>query len=91
MFAPTDAAFAALPAGTLDDLLKPQNREKLTAILTYHVVPGRMPAARVAAMDSATTVQGDVLDIRLPATRSPWAAPASPPPTWKPATASSTS
>ncbi|MCR6686172.1 fasciclin domain-containing protein [Pseudoxanthomonas sp.] len=64
VFAPTDAAFAALPAGTLDDLLKPQNREKLTAILTYHVVPGRMPAARVAAMDSATTVQGDVLDIQ---------------------------
>lgn len=42
VFAPTDAAFAALPAGTVEDLLKPENKDKLTAILTYHVVPGKV-------------------------------------------------
>jgi uncharacterized surface protein with fasciclin (FAS1) repeats len=64
VFAPTDAAFAALPAGTLDSLLKPENREKLVAILTYHVVPGRVTAAQVAGMESAKTVQGGALAIR---------------------------
>ncbi|WP_132999565.1 fasciclin domain-containing protein [Luteimonas arsenica] len=64
VFAPTDAAFAALPAGTVDELLKPENKDKLVAILTYHVVPGSYPAARVAAMDTATTVNGDSVDIR---------------------------
>jgi len=64
VFAPTDAAFAALPAGTLDTLLKPENRAKLVAILTYHVVPGRVTAAQVSGMDSATTVQGSAIDIR---------------------------
>jgi len=63
VFAPTDAAFAALPAGTLEDLLKPENRKKLVAILTYHVVPGRVTAAQVAGMESATTVQGGKLMI----------------------------
>src|SRR5687768_3070218 len=45
VFAPTDEAFAKLPKGTVDDLLKPENRAKLTAILTYHVVPGKVTAA----------------------------------------------
>jgi uncharacterized surface protein with fasciclin (FAS1) repeats len=64
VFAPTDAAFAALPAGTVDTLLKPENRQKLVAILTYHVVPGRVTAAQVAGMDTASTVQGSALAIR---------------------------
>ncbi|NIQ98630.1 MAG: fasciclin domain-containing protein [Gemmatimonadales bacterium] len=63
VFAPTDEAFAKLPAGTLDDLLKPENKEKLTAILTYHVVPDKMMAADVAALDSATTVNGKDITI----------------------------
>ena len=64
VFAPTDAAFAALPAGTVENLLKPENREQLVAVLTYHVVPGRFPAARVSSLDSATTVQGGKVAIR---------------------------
>lgn len=64
VFAPTDAAFAALPAGTVESLLKPENRQKLVSILTYHVVPGRVTANQVAGMDAATTVQGDPLAIR---------------------------
>ena len=64
VFAPTDTAFAALPAGTVENLLKPENRAKLVAILTYHVVPGRVTAAQVAGMDAATTVQGGALAIR---------------------------
>lgn len=63
VFAPTDAAFAALPAGTVENLLKPENKKQLIAILTYHVVPGRYPAARVASLDTATTVQGGAVDI----------------------------
>ncbi len=57
VFAPTDAAFAKLPAGTVEDLLKPENRDKLTAILKYHVVPGKVMAADVKTME-AKTVQG---------------------------------
>ncbi|TKS53230.1 fasciclin domain-containing protein [Luteimonas yindakuii] len=64
VFAPTDAAFAALPAGTVDNLLKPENKDQLVALLTYHVVQGRVPAARVATMDSATTVNGAPVGIR---------------------------
>jgi len=64
VFAPTDAAFAALPAGTVESLLKPENRAKLVAILTYHVVPGRVTAAQVAGMSTAKTVQGKPLAIR---------------------------
>jgi uncharacterized surface protein with fasciclin (FAS1) repeats len=56
VFAPTDEAFAKLPAGTLDALLK--DKAKLTAILTYHVVPGRVMAADVVKLTTATTVQG---------------------------------
>ena len=58
MFAPTDEAFAKLPAGTLDDLLKPESKDKLTSILTYHVVPGKVKAEQVVTLDSATTVNG---------------------------------
>jgi len=58
VFAPTDAAFAKLPAGTLDSLLKPENKAKLTAILTYHVVPGKVMAADVIKLKEAKTVNG---------------------------------
>ena len=57
VFAPTDAAFAKLPAGTVESLLKPENRDKLVAILTYHVISGKVLAADVKTMD-AKTVQG---------------------------------
>jgi len=57
VFAPTDEAFAKLPAGTVEDLLKPENKAKLVAILTYHVVPGKVMAADVKPMD-AKTVNG---------------------------------
>jgi uncharacterized surface protein with fasciclin (FAS1) repeats len=63
VFAPNDAAFAKLPAGTVDDLLKPENKSKLVAILTYHVVSGDVRAAQVAGMTSAKTVQGGELKI----------------------------
>ena len=62
VFAPTDAAFAKLPAGTVEDLLKPENKEKLVAILKYHVVPGKVMAADVKTMD-AKTVQGQTVEI----------------------------
>jgi len=58
VFAPTDEAFAKLPAGTVEDLLKPENKDKLTAILTYHVVPGEVMAADVVKMSEAETVNG---------------------------------
>jgi len=58
VFAPTDAAFAKLPAGTVEMLLKPENKAKLTAILTYHVVAGKVMAADVVKVKSAKTVQG---------------------------------
>jgi uncharacterized surface protein with fasciclin (FAS1) repeats len=63
VFAPTDEAFAKLPAGTLEELLKPENKAKLTAILTYHVVPGSVTAKQVAKMKSAKTVNGEMLTI----------------------------
>jgi uncharacterized surface protein with fasciclin (FAS1) repeats len=63
VFAPTNAAFAKLPAGTLDNLLRPENRAQLTAILTYHVVPGRVLAADAVKLDTATTVNGATADI----------------------------
>jgi uncharacterized surface protein with fasciclin (FAS1) repeats len=59
VFAPTDEAFAALPEGTVEDLLLPENRDQLTAILTYHVVPGRVMSADIAGQTlSAATVNG---------------------------------
>ena len=62
VFAPTDAAFAALPAGTVEDLLKPENKAKLTAILTYHVLPTEVMSSAIGAtsMDAATVVTADV-------------------------------
>lgn len=65
VFAPTDAAFAALPAGTVESLLQPENREKLAAVLTYHVVPGRLMSADVVSKKTAATVQGGVLDVTV--------------------------
>ena len=65
VFAPTNAAFAALPAATLDDLLKPENKAKLQAVLTYHVVSGKVLAADVVKLDEATTVQGSTVDITV--------------------------
>ena len=63
VFAPTDEAFAKLPAGTVADLLKPENKAKLVAILTYHVVPGNVMAAQAATLPSAKTVNGASLTI----------------------------
>lgn len=63
MFAPTDAAFAKLPAGTMENLLKPENKEKLKAILTYHVMAGKVMAADVVKLKNAKTVQGTTVDI----------------------------
>lgn len=64
VFAPTDAAFAKLPAGTVESLLKPENKEKLTQILTYHVVPGKVMAADVKGkVTEAEMVEGSTLKI----------------------------
>jgi uncharacterized surface protein with fasciclin (FAS1) repeats len=63
VFAPTDAAFAKLPAGTVEDLLKPENKAKLTAILTYHVVPGAVKAEQVTRLDEAKTVNGAMVKV----------------------------
>jgi len=64
VFAPTDEAFAKLPAGTVDDLLKPENKDKLVAVLTYHVVPGKVMAADLAGKETkAKTVQGQEVTI----------------------------
>lgn len=63
VFAPTDEAFVKLPAGTVEDLLKPENKAKLVAILTYHVVPGKVLAAQVTKMNLAKTVNGQSLTI----------------------------
>ncbi|MGO8795111.1 MAG: fasciclin domain-containing protein [Candidatus Sulfotelmatobacter sp.] len=65
VFAPTDEAFAKLPAGTVDSLLKPENKEKLKAILLYHVVAGDVTAAKVMKLSEAKTVEGQDVAIRL--------------------------
>jgi len=65
VFAPTDEAFAALPEGTVENLLKPENRDQLVAILTYHVVPGRVAAADVVKLNEAKTVQGQSVAIQV--------------------------
>jgi uncharacterized surface protein with fasciclin (FAS1) repeats len=65
VFAPTDAAFAKLPAGTVEDLLKPENKAKLVSILTYHVVSGAVSSAQVVKMTSAKTVEGQSVRISL--------------------------
>jgi uncharacterized surface protein with fasciclin (FAS1) repeats len=72
VFAPTDAAFGKLPAGTVDTLVMPENKDTLTKVLTYHVVPGRLTATVLAAriraghgMARLTTVQGEPLTARM--------------------------
>jgi uncharacterized surface protein with fasciclin (FAS1) repeats len=65
VFAPTDDAFAALPEGTLETLLLPENKQQLTDILLYHVVPGQVMAADVTALTSATTVLGKDATIKV--------------------------
>lgn len=65
VFAPTDDAFAALPAGTVDDLLKPENKDKLVAVLTYHVVPGKVMSTDLTDGMMAETVQGGEVTIDL--------------------------
>ena len=75
VFAPTNAAFAKLPAGTVDTLLRPENKAMLTSVLTYHVVPGRMTAADLMSaiqagggQASLVTVQGGTLTARMQGT-----------------------
>lgn len=63
VFAPTDAAFAALPEGTVETLLKPENKDQLVAILTYHVVPGKVMSTDLSNGMMATTVQGS--DVKI--------------------------
>ena len=65
VFAPTDEAFAKLPAGTVETLLKPENKEKLQAVLLYHVVEGKVTAEEVVKLTSARTLQGDSVDISV--------------------------
>jgi len=65
VFAPTDQAFAKLPAGTLESLLKPENKDKLVAILTYHVVAGKVVSSEAVKLTSAKTVQGSNLTLKV--------------------------
>lgn len=65
VFAPTDEAFAKLPEGTLEMLLMPENKDQLVSILTYHVVAGKVMAADVMKLDSATTVQGQEVTVKI--------------------------
>ena len=65
VFAPTDDAFAKLPAGTVENLLKPENKAQLQTILKYHVVPGRVLAADVVKLTSADTVEGRSVSIKV--------------------------
>ena len=65
VFAPTDAAFAALPEGTVDTLLKPENKDQLVSILTYHVVPGAVMSSDLTEGMSAATVQGGEVTFTL--------------------------
>lgn len=65
VFAPTDEAFAKLPAGTVESLLKPENKQQLVSILTYHVLAGKVMAADVVKLSSAETVNGQSLTIKV--------------------------
>jgi uncharacterized surface protein with fasciclin (FAS1) repeats len=65
VFAPTDEAFAKLPEGTVENLLKPENIDQLTAILTYHVVPGKFMASDVTSMSGSDTLQGQRLSFEV--------------------------
>jgi uncharacterized surface protein with fasciclin (FAS1) repeats len=64
VFAPTDEAFADLPAGTVENLLKPENKQQLIAVLTYHVIPGKVMSGDIAGKTlEVKTVQGSMVDI----------------------------
>lgn len=65
VFAPTDEAFAALPEGTLEMLLKPENKDKLISILTYHVVPGKVMSTDLSNGQKAKTVQGESVKVAI--------------------------
>ncbi|MBA6231608.1 MULTISPECIES: fasciclin domain-containing protein [unclassified Colwellia] len=65
VFAPTDEAFAKLPKGTLEMLLKPENKDKLVDILTYHVVSGKVMSTDVVKVTSAPTIQGKMLMVKV--------------------------
>jgi uncharacterized surface protein with fasciclin (FAS1) repeats len=65
VFAPTNDAFAKLPAGTVENLLKPENKQQLVDILTYHVVPGKVTAADVVGLSSATMLNEDTVSIKV--------------------------
>jgi uncharacterized surface protein with fasciclin (FAS1) repeats len=65
VFAPTDEAFAKLPEGTVQELLKPENKDQLTAILTYHVVSGAVMAEQVVGLSEAKTVNGQSVNISV--------------------------
>ncbi|MBA6289157.1 fasciclin domain-containing protein [Colwellia sp. MB3u-4] len=65
VFAPTDEAFAKLPEGTVEMLLEPENKDKLASILTYHVVSGKVMSTDVVKIDSATSVQGEMLMVEV--------------------------
>lgn len=65
VFAPSDEAFAALPEGTVAELIKPENKDKLVKILTYHVVPGKVMAKQVVGLSEAKTVQGSAVAIKV--------------------------
>ncbi len=65
VFAPSDEAFAKLPKGTIEDLLKPENKKKLASILTYHVVPGKVMAKDVVKLTDAKTAQGSKVKIAV--------------------------
>jgi uncharacterized surface protein with fasciclin (FAS1) repeats len=64
VFAPTDEAFAKLPAGALEDLLKPENKAKLQSVLTYHVVPGKVMSRDAKKLNSAKTAEGSTIKIK---------------------------
>ena len=64
VFAPTDEAFAKLPAGALEDLLKPENKAKLRSVLTYHVVLGKVMSRDVVRLESAKTAEGNTIKIK---------------------------
>ena len=65
VFAPTDEAFAKLPAGTVEELLKPENKDKLAQVLLYHVVEGKVTSDQVVNLTSAKSLQGDMIDIKV--------------------------
>jgi uncharacterized surface protein with fasciclin (FAS1) repeats len=65
VFAPTDDAFAALPEGTIEMLLKPENKKKLQAVLLYHVVEGEVTSDQVVKLTSAKSLQGEMIDIKV--------------------------